>query len=107
MILGDAYIFKDNATAAIRFEQGSKQQPFIEHLFEKFKTYTFMEQLRPRYKKNENNELIVCSCAFKTLTFPCFTELYSLFHITQTTTVTENSSLLRRQTFPTKQIPVN
>jgi hypothetical protein len=53
MILGDAGIHKVGKEAYIKFEQGYKQQNFIEDLFNKFKLYTFMDNLGIRYEKND------------------------------------------------------
>jgi hypothetical protein len=52
MILGDASIYKVSTQAYIKFEQGYKQQAFLEHLFDKFKNYCFMDQPGKRFLLN-------------------------------------------------------
>ena len=54
MILGDAGIHKVGKDAYIKFEQGYKQKLFIDDLFEKFKLYTFMENLGIRYLSDKS-----------------------------------------------------
>jgi hypothetical protein len=44
MLLGDACMYKVSKQAYIKFEQGSKQKLFLNHLFCIFKVYTFMEK---------------------------------------------------------------
>ena len=49
MILGDASIYKVSNQAYIKFEQGYKQQAFLENLFDNLKTYCFMDKPGKRF----------------------------------------------------------
>lgn len=80
MILGDASIYKTSFDSHIKFEQGYKQQAFIEHLFAIFKKYCFAEQLHQRFVKNSSGCKILKSFEFKTLSHPSFTLIYNLFY---------------------------
>ena len=76
MILGDAHICKINKEAFIRFEQGYKQQAFLEHLFDKFSLYSHMEEPSKRFI-NQNK---LSSFWFKTFSHPSFTKIFLLFY---------------------------
>lgn len=49
IILGDASIYKVSNQAYIKFEQGYKQKAFLQHLFDNFKTYCFMNTPGKRF----------------------------------------------------------
>lgn len=76
MVLGDATMYHVSREAYIKFEQGWKQKPFIDHLFEVFRSYSFMQQPRTRYNREQNPK----SYWFKTFSFPDFTTLFQLFY---------------------------
>lgn len=82
MILGDAYICRKNKEAFIKFQQGSKQQAFIEHLFCKFGLYCFME--KPSHLFTNQNKF--SSYWFRTFSHPSFTKLFLLFYTNSTDT---------------------
>lgn len=67
MILGDASIYKISTQAYIKFEQGYKQQAFLENLFDNFKKYCFMDQPGKRFlRDNSKTEKQIKSFWFKT-----------------------------------------
>jgi hypothetical protein len=80
MLLGDACMYKVSKQAYIKFEQGFKQQLFLEHLFLHFKKYCFMEKpgtqiyLRCILKGKQK------SFWFKTFSHKSFTKLFALFY---------------------------
>lgn len=80
MILGDAYIGKKNNEAFIKFEQGSKQQAFIDHLFDTFGLYCFMEKPSQRFM-NQNK---FSSYWFRTFSHSSFTKIFLLFYTNST-----------------------
>ena len=77
MLLGDASIYKVSHHAYLKFEQGYKQQEFLEHLFLKFQRYCFMESPGKRYKLPQGD---LKSFWFKTFSHPSLTPLFSLFY---------------------------
>ena len=81
MILGDASIYKVSTEAYIKFEQGYKQQAFLEHLFDKFKNYCFMDQPGKRFLlNNSKTENQIKSFWFKTFSHKSFTKIYLIFY---------------------------
>ena len=78
----DAYICRKNKEAFIKFQQGSKQQAFIEHLFCKFGLYCFME--KPSHLFTNQNKF--SSYWFRTFSHPSFTKLFLLFYTNSTDT---------------------
>lgn len=79
MILGDATVACVSRNPYIKFEQGYKQKEFLFHLFEIFKSYCFMQRPGIRYKSISLPQEIK-SYWFKTFSFPCFTEFYTMFY---------------------------
>jgi hypothetical protein len=75
MIISDACMYKKSKNAIIKFEQGYKQKEFINNLFEKFKLYSWMDNIQIRYKNNQ-----IKSYWFKTFSHLTFNELWNLFY---------------------------
>ncbi len=85
MLLGDASIYKVSNHALIKFEQGYKQQAFLEHLFDKFKNYCFMDQPGKRFLlDNSKKTNQIKSFWFKTFSHKTFTQLYFIFYENKT-----------------------
>lgn len=76
MILSDCTMYRISREAYIKFEQGSKQHEFINHLFKQLKGYVFIEELGVRLNKDST----VKSYWFKTFSHTTFTKLYMKFY---------------------------
>lgn len=68
MILSDAGMSRRSNEALIKFEQGYQQKDFIDHLFDIYKPYCFMESTGKRYDSNGN----IKSYWFKTFSHKTF-----------------------------------
>jgi hypothetical protein len=80
MVLGDACMYKGGREPFIKFEQGYKQKEFLYHLFEKFQTYSFMEQ--PGLRLHVRGPMVgkEKSFWFKTFSHKSFRKLFTLFY---------------------------
>ena len=81
IVLGDATMYKVSREAYIKFEQGYKQELFVDHLFDIFKRYTFMVKPGKRFEKSGLQKGLIKSFWFKTFSHQSFTELYNLFYL--------------------------
>nr|AWA82140.1 hypothetical protein [Cantharellus cibarius]AWA82172.1 hypothetical protein [Cantharellus cibarius] len=94
MLLGDATMYKVSRNALIKFEQGYRQESFIDHLFNLFKDYTFMLEpgkrieLHHPIRKGE-----VKSYWFKTFSHTTFNELWDLFYMSGNKRIPDNLHL--------------
>lgn len=75
MVLSDAAMYRVSKEAYIKFEQGAKQKEFIQHLYDQFRGYTFMQSLGVRYSNST-----IKSYWFKTFSHSTFTKVYTLFY---------------------------
>ena len=80
IILGDATMSKAHREAHIKFEQRYKQKEFLDHLFQLFKGYCFMESPQKRLELRGERAGQVKSYWFKTFSHGTFTDLYSQFY---------------------------
>ena len=80
MILGDATLSKTHIHAHIKFEQGHKQKDFLDHLFQLFREYSFMEAPGSRLSLAGERAGEVKSYWFKTFSQSTFTLLYHSFY---------------------------
>jgi len=87
MVLSDASMYKVSREALIKFEQGYQQLDFVQHLFEKFKGYCFMQKPGFRMHQTGPQNGQIKSAWFKTFSHSSFTKIWDLFYIDKVKTV--------------------
>lgn len=98
MILGDACMYKVSIEAYIKFEQGYKQKEFLNHLFEIFKMYCFMENPGTRLHLRGIMQNKPKSFWFKTFSHKSFTKLFTLFyHKTNKSTIFQQTKFVKKK----------
>lgn len=68
MVLSDATMYRVSREAYMKFEQGSQQFEFIQHLFAEMQQYVFIENIGIRHKGMEQSKAI----GLKLLVIPVF-----------------------------------
>ena len=80
MVFGDATMYRVSREAYIKFEQGHQQKPFVDHLFDEFKVYCFMEAPGIRFFLSDEKRGQVKSLWFKTFSHKSFTAVWEIFY---------------------------
>lgn len=83
LILGDLFVQKQERAinARLFFEQGTINKDYLFHLFELFISYCSTEPRLYTRAPDKRTGNIYSRLTFKTLSLPCFNELYSLFYV--------------------------
>lgn len=81
LLLGDLNSQKQNLNARLQFGQGFVHKEYIMHLYELFINFTTRPPVIANSSPDKRTGKVYRSLHFKTLSLPCFNELYELFYI--------------------------
>jgi hypothetical protein len=102
MLLGDAHIEKRGHSARMHFRHGPRQEAFIQHLFEVFRSWTWMTGIHVTEQTDgrSGTSMINQQIHFKTFQHPVFLELHQRFYVASATGQATGQATGHRKVIP-------